>query len=176
MACSSDRDLETALQESFEELTTSYSSMKPKQKVAALAALGGKDVFVRLPTGYGKTIITAVLPGAFDRLQGREGKHHIVLCVSPLISLMIDQRRRLQEMGVNADILGSAQTDNSAIESIFAGRIQCVLTGPETILNNRQARDMILSRPYQEKLAAVIVDEAHCISHWLVVVCMLLHA
>ena len=63
---------------------------------------------------------------------------------------MIDQRRRSQEMGVNTDIFGSAQTDKSAIESIFAGRIQCVLTSPETILNKRQARDMLLiiSPPY----------------------------
>ena len=48
--------------------------------------MGGKDVFVHLPTGYGKTIITAVFPGAFDRLQGCEGKHHIVLCVLLLLS------------------------------------------------------------------------------------------
>ena len=43
---------------------------------------GGEGVFVCLPTGYVKTIITVVLPGSFDRLRGHSGNHnkkHIVL-------------------------------------------------------------------------------------------------
>ena len=65
--------------------------MREKQKEAVLAVLRGKDVSVRLPTGYGKTIITAVLPGASDRLHTLDRKpdmHFTVLCISPLISLM----------------------------------------------------------------------------------------
>ena len=45
-------------------------ALRPKQKEAVMAFLAGNDVFVSLPTGYGKSIIYAVLPGVFDRLKG----------------------------------------------------------------------------------------------------------
>ena len=165
MAVSS--ELETAVQLSFESLSTGYLCIRDNQKEAVLAALSGKDVFIRLPTGYGKTLITAVLPGAFDRTRQKE-RHFMVLCVCPLISLMIDQRRRLRQMGVTADFLGSAQDDKSAVQAIVSGQVQCILASPETILKNQLVRDMLLSPLYQEYLAAIIIDEAHCISHWLV--------
>ena len=47
-------------------------SLKPKQKDAVMAFLASSDVFVALPTGYGKSIIYAVLPGVFDRLKGNK--------------------------------------------------------------------------------------------------------
>ena len=51
----------------------------------------GEDVFVSLPTGYGKSLIHvySVLPYAYDELLGCEGS--IVIVVSPLLSLMKDQ-------------------------------------------------------------------------------------
>ena len=50
----------------FNKLTVSYKTLKEKQKEAILAVLGGKDVLFSLPTGYGKTIVTALLPYGFD--------------------------------------------------------------------------------------------------------------
>ena len=44
--------------------------LKPKQKEAVMAFLAGNDVFVSLPTGYGKAIIYAILPRMFDRIKG----------------------------------------------------------------------------------------------------------
>ena len=46
----------------------------------------GKDVFVNLPTGYGKSLIYQALPTVFDALRSSSG--HIVVVVSPLISLV----------------------------------------------------------------------------------------
>ena len=45
-----------------------------------------RDVFVNLPTGYGKSLIYQTLPLLFDSL-GRSKEKHIVVVVSPLISL-----------------------------------------------------------------------------------------
>ena len=42
--------------------------LKPKQLEAIQAFMSGKDTFVSLPTGYGKSAIYAVLPFAFDCL------------------------------------------------------------------------------------------------------------
>jgi len=45
--------------------------LKPKQVEALSTFLSGKDTFVVLPTGYGKSIIFAVLPLLFDLLFGK---------------------------------------------------------------------------------------------------------
>ena len=54
------------------------------------AFVSRKDTFVTLPTGYGKSIIYAALSIIFDHLLTRKG--NIMVGISPLTSLMIDQR------------------------------------------------------------------------------------
>ena len=70
-----------------------YPSMtlKPEQKDCVQCIYEGKDVFVWLPTGFGKTVCFDVLPFMFE---GRVGS--LVVVVSPLVSLMIDQVRSLR--------------------------------------------------------------------------------
>ena len=48
-----------------------YPQLKDKQIEALDCFLSGKDTFVSLPTGYGKSIIFAALPLAFDRLKSK---------------------------------------------------------------------------------------------------------
>ena len=60
--------LKTVVSESAKEI--GYEKLKDKQVEAVETILGGSDVFVSLPTGYGKSVIYAVLPRAFDRLRG----------------------------------------------------------------------------------------------------------
>ena len=54
-----------------------YDNVKPKQIEAVLEFCKGKDVFVSLPTGYGKTLIFAVLPSLSDNqhCSGRNPPH-----------------------------------------------------------------------------------------------------
>ncbi len=49
-------------------------SLKDKQLEAVLKFVEGHDIFVSLPTGYGKSIIYAVLPLVFDKLKGNRSK------------------------------------------------------------------------------------------------------
>ena len=160
-------NFETAIQLAFQSLLTGYACIRNRQKEAVLAVICDKDIFVCLPTGYGKTVITAVLPGAFKRMREEE-RPFMVLCICPLISLMMDQRRRLWLMGVMADFMGTAQEDKSAIHAFVSGQVQCILASPQAILNNQMARDMLQSPIYQRYLAAVVIDEAHFIAHWLI--------
>ncbi len=60
--------IQRALTETVSEM--GLSALKPKQIEAVLAFLDGKDTFVSLPTGYGKSIIYGVLPLVFDKLRG----------------------------------------------------------------------------------------------------------
>lgn len=70
-----------------------YFTSKDEQLRIIVYVLGGRDVFVRLPTGYGKSLCYAVLPWVFDELSRtrKDNKHSIVLVVSPLVSLTADQ-------------------------------------------------------------------------------------
>ena len=82
-------------------------SFKDKQDEALRAFLSGRDTFVSLPTGYGKSVIYAALPLICDRLQDRRGS--IAVCVSPLTSLMIDQRSKFARLGISTEFVGELQ-------------------------------------------------------------------
>ena len=69
--------------------------LKPKQKEVLEKFVGGKDIFVSLPTGSGKSLCYWILPLVYNHLQ--ETSNSIVLVVSPLVALMRDQVSSLQE-------------------------------------------------------------------------------
>ena len=69
-----------------------YGELTAEQRRAILAFVGGRDVFVSLPTGSGKSLCFALLPLVFDLLNEKEGS--IVIVVSPLLALMQDQVHR----------------------------------------------------------------------------------
>ena len=77
------------------------STFNCHQKMAIRSFVEDKrDVFVNLPTGYGKSLIYQALPFMFDCLSGQQG--HIVVVVSPLINLIKDQVNYLQKLGLTA--------------------------------------------------------------------------
>ena len=59
----------------------SYLNTHQKRAIREVANKG-KDVFVKLPTGYGKSLIYRELPTVFDTLRSSSG--HVVVVVSPL--------------------------------------------------------------------------------------------
>ena len=61
-------NLESIIRESVKEL--GYE-VYPKQLEAITAFVRGRDTFVSLPTGYGKSVIYAALPSVFDKLKGK---------------------------------------------------------------------------------------------------------
>ena len=79
----------------LEQLGTPNISLKDEQKCSIRAAFSGKDVFVCLPTGFGKSLCYQVLPFTFDHKAGLLGRN-VVVVVSPLKALMADQIKSLQ--------------------------------------------------------------------------------
>ena len=61
-------DKQTAIRESLQDMGI---ASKLKQEEAILSFLDGKDTFVSLPTGYGKSLIYALLPLIFDNIRGK---------------------------------------------------------------------------------------------------------
>ena len=99
-----------------------FSELNKHQKEAIISAvLKKKDVFVSLPTGFGKSVIFQALPMVFDGFTGESG--HIVIVVSPLIllSLIKDQTERLRQVGISCVSLSdvSTQGDIDLVEGGF---------------------------------------------------------
>ena len=67
-----------------------YPALKPEQEEAITQFLMGRDVFVALPTGYGKSLCYCCLRRVFDLVRSIE-EQSIVMVVSPLTALMKDQ-------------------------------------------------------------------------------------
>ena len=97
-------------------------------------------------------------------LAGTSGS--IVVCASPLTSLMMDQHSKFVPRGLQAEFVGEIQTDASRKEKVLQGQAQLVFITPENLLENRNYRKMLLSSMYQLKLVAIVVDEAHCVKTW----------
>ena len=128
-----------------------YYVVKPEQEIALLS-LHVQDVFVSLPTGYGKGLCYAALPALFDSLKNQSRKN-IVIAVSPLIALMKDQVAALSSKGLAVGYVTQESSDEEKAK-VQNGQYHLVLFGPEALLGVRRWREMLVSE--------TILDEAHC--------------
>ena len=113
--------------------------------------VAGNDVFVALPTGYGKSLCYALLPTVFDFVRGRPPNSSIVLCVSPLISLMVDQKEQYSKRGLAVDFVGSGEER----ERIANGQCQLVCISPEALLCNLYWREVLRKFNLAKKLGCI---------------------
>ena len=88
-----------------------------------------------------------------------------MLCVSPLTSLMIDQREKFTANGLTAEFVGGVQDDPGVLE-IRKGCYQLVYISPESLLGDNCWREMLRNDVYQTRMVAFCVDEAHCVKKW----------
>lgn len=123
---------------------------------------GKSDIFVNLPTGYGKSLIYQALPSVFDCLTTNSG--HVVVVVSPLVNLMKDQVRYLRGIGVSSVSLSDLQDGDT--EKVEKAAFSVVFGTPESWLKNERWRALLSSPVYSEKLCCIAVDEAHVIKQW----------
>jgi ATP-dependent DNA helicase RecQ len=132
-----------------------YAELRPLQAEAMLAALEGRDALVVLATGGGKSLCYQA-PALL-----RDG---LTCVISPLISLMQDQLAGLVESGVPAAMLSSAQDGREkreVWERLAGGALKLLFVAPERLL-----QPGFLGELGGLRLASLVVDEAHCISHW----------
>ena len=142
-----------------------YENLRPMQKLAVQSFIQGRDVFVSLPTGSGKSLCYWLLPSIFEHLKGNTCC--TVIIVSPLDALMKDQEHSLRERGVKAIKVGA---DDARMEDVKKGCYELLLVSPELLLTSSEWRDMLQSTVYKEQLVGVVVDEAHCVKKWSVAI------
>lgn len=144
-----------------------YQSLKEEQKRAVKAFVEGKDVFVSLPTGYGKSLCYALLPLVFDKRRETVEKRSIVMVVSPLIALMKDQSAKFTERGVTAVRISDLESmDKNVRRKVVNGEYQIVYISPEALFLRTDWRRMLAGDLYRRNLVGFIIDEAHCVTKW----------
>ena len=92
---------------------------------------------------------------------------------SPLASIMIDQQEKFISKGIIAEYVGEAQEDPRVVGRVLKRQLQLLFISPESLLNNSKYRSMLLTTKYKEHLVAVVIDEAHCVKTWYVVMLLL---
>ena len=143
-----------------------FVDLKREQREVVEAFIGGNDVFAALPTGSGKSLCFAVLPLVFDILRGKSTPTSIIICISPLVALMTDQKAKFSPRGLSTEFVGGNQEDTDSYQSVIKGNHQLVYMTPESLFLSPVWWEMFRSSIYQENLVAVVVDEAHCVPKW----------
>ena len=143
--------------------------LKEEQRAAIKVILSGKDVFLWLPTGYGKSVCFELLPFLFDHKLGRIGTRccSLVLVLSPLIALMVNQVVNLRKIGIKVAIMSGSSQVGPTMQANEMDLKECSLlySVPEAILGHKW-RDCIEMSEVSNRIVAIVVDEAHCVSKW----------
>jgi ATP-dependent DNA helicase RecQ len=158
LALASDVDDGTVFEDLAEEIgrhALGFETIRPEQKLAAAAALEGRDVLVVLPTGSGKSAIYQIAGPA------RPGPSVVV---SPLLALQADQVRSIGGRLGGACVLSSELTPTEradAMARIAAGDVEFVFCAPEQLANDEVREALAAAEP-----SLFVVDEAHLIVSW----------
>jgi ATP-dependent DNA helicase RecQ len=135
--------------------TYGYPSFRGEQAEIVAHVISGKNAFVLMPTGGGKSLCYQI-PALC-----REG---VGIIISPLIALMHDQVEALRQLGVRAAAINSSLSDASIEKrkkQIRAGELDLVYVAPERLL-----MDDFLALLHESSIALFAIDEAHCVSQW----------
>ncbi len=132
-----------------------YNTFRGNQEDIIENLLAGKNTFVIMPTGAGKSLCYQ-LPAIVQ-----EGT---AIVISPLIALMKNQVDQLNAVGVNARFLNSTLSKGEITKvkkDTISGEVKLLYVAPESL-----TKDENINFLKQAKVSFVAVDEAHCISEW----------
>ncbi|MDR0768110.1 MAG: DNA helicase RecQ [Methanosarcinales archaeon] len=149
MAASS-KEMITVLEKNF-----GYTAFRPNQEEAIQSILDGRDVFVLMPTGGGKSLCYQI-PALM--------KKGTAVVVSPLISLMKDQVDSLVSNGISAAYLNSTLTESESADvksRLLSGDLKILYVAPERLM-----MPSMLSLLKRTQISLFAIDEAHCVSEW----------
>ena len=131
--------------------------LKDKQVEVINDLLLGNDVIGLLPTGYGKSMCYLIPPLVTKK---------VMFIISPLISLMDDQKDKLNKMEIPCAALhGNNKNKDQEIFRIMDGEIKIVYMSPEYLIKS-DGLELARTLVEDDKLGFLAVDESHCISVW----------
>jgi len=151
----------------FAEVRTVFGhpGFRPGQQQVIQNAMNGKDVFVLMPTGGGKSLCYQLpawcCPG-------------ISVVISPLLSLIEDQVTSMTKLGVESVFLNSNQAWQGEQQNIIQrlntvpshGGIKLLYITPEKLTHSNMIKGIFKTLSNKGLISRFVVDEAHCLSDW----------
>ena len=141
---------------------------RQNQLEAINATLSGKDAFVLMPTGGGKSLCYQ-LPSIISSGKTKG----VTIVISPLLSLMQDQVDHLQKLQIQAHFINSESTTEerrlifgSLVNPKVEHFLQLLYVTPEMLSKSQAIVDKFRDLHQRDKLARIVIDEAHCVSQW----------
>ncbi|XP_066561714.1 ATP-dependent DNA helicase Q1 isoform X2 [Amia ocellicauda] len=138
------------------------SAFRPLQLQTINITMSGKDVFLVMPTGGGKSLCYQ-LPAVSS-----EG---FTLVIAPLVSLMEDQLMYLERLGISAATLNASSTKehnkwvlNAMLEK--SSEFKLLYVTPEKIAKSKMFMSKLEKAYHAGRLTRIAVDEVHCCSQW----------
>ena len=135
-----------------------FSSFKGNQEAVIRNVLEGKDTFVLMPTGGGKSLCYQ-LPAML--MEG------VAIVISPLIALMknqVDAMRTFSAESGIAHFLNSSLNKTAVAQvraDVLAGKTKLLYFAPESLTKEDNVAFL-----HKIKVSFYAIDEAHCISEW----------
>ena len=132
-----------------------HDKLKDKQEEIIKNVLDRKDTIGILATGYGKSVCYQI-PFLITK--------KCVLVISPLISLMEDQYKKLKNLNINVYCLNSNNSNKiNDKKNILNGENGIIYMSPEYF---KSSHDFLNNLSNQNRICLVAIDESHCISTW----------
>lgn len=157
------KDVQDALHHCFH-----LRGFRQNQLEAINATLSGKDVFVLMPTGGGKSLCYQ-LPSVLSSGQTQG----VTVVITPLLSLMQDQIDHLQRLGIQAVHVNgevSSEYRSTVMRHLRMAEpekfCQLLYITPEMINKSQAMLNVFRELHQRRKLARIVIDEAHCVSQW----------
>lgn len=135
-------------------------SFRTNQREIINATMSGRDCFVLMPTGGGKSLCYQ-LPAVVE-----DG---LTVVFSPLISLIQDQVTSLRAVDIAAAAMNSSmdwEESKQIWRDAMSGALKLLFVTPEKLAHSASFVRFLNELAAKKRLFRFVVDEAHCVSQW----------
>jgi ATP-dependent DNA helicase RecQ len=148
------KDNKDLLKEKLKEIF-GYAQFRGNQETIIKNILDGRNTFVIMPTGAGKSLCYQLPAVVLDGTA---------IVISPLIALMKNQVDQLNALGINAQVLNSTLTKaeiTKVRKEVLNGEVKLLYVAPESLTKDENVAFLKTAN-----VSFAAIDEAHCISEW----------
>ncbi|MCP9756181.1 ATP-dependent DNA helicase RecQ [Lacihabitans sp. CCS-44] len=149
-----DVSIENSLKKNLKEIF-GFDNFRGEQEKIIKSIVSGKNTFVIMPTGAGKSLCYQLPATVLDGTA---------IVISPLIALMKNQVDQMMAFGINAQFLNSTLNKsemNRVKNDVVSGACKLLYIAPESLTKVDNLEFL-----KKASISFVAVDEAHCISEW----------